>query len=63
VEEGIWKERLRKDASVKGLGSCYRVKGGIYAKKGKSVFAVKGRERRNTSICRGPIKKRVHSTL
>jgi len=63
VEEGIWKERLRKDASAKGLGSCYRVKGGIYAKKGESVFAIKRKERRSTGICRGPIKKRVHLTL
>jgi len=48
---------------VKGLGSYYRVEGGIHAKKGKSVFIIKGRERGNTGIYRGPIKKRVHLTL
>jgi len=60
VEEGIWKEEVRKDTSAKGLGSCYRVKEGIHTKKGESVFAVKGREKGSIGICRGPIKKRVY---
>jgi len=48
---------------VKGLGSCYRVEEEIYAKKEESIFAVKGRKRGSTGICREPIKKRVHLTL
>jgi len=60
VEESIWKEGVRKDASTKGLGPCYRVKGGICAKKGEDLLIVKRRERRDTNICGGSVKERVH---
>ena len=63
VKESIWKEGVRKDASIKDLGSHYRVEEGIYAKKGKSIFAIKERERGSTGICRRLIKKRVYLTL
>ena len=45
MEKSIWKKRVREDTSVKGLGSCNRVKRGVYAKKGEGVFIVEGRER------------------
>ena len=56
VEESIQKEGVGKDASVKGLGSCYRVKRGICAEKGESLLIVKRGERRGTSICGGSVK-------
>ena len=63
VEKSIWKERARKNASAKGLGSCDRVKRGVCAKKGKGVFIVKRREKRDIGICEGPTKKRVYPTF
>jgi len=58
LEKGV-----RKDASAKILGSCYRVERRVCAKKGKSVFIIKRRERRSTGICGGSAKKRVYLTL
>jgi len=63
IEKSIWKERVREDASVKGLGSYNRVKRGVYTKKGKGVFIVEGREKGDTGICGGPTKKRVYPTF
>jgi len=63
VEESIWKEEVRKDTSAKGLGSCYRVKREICAEEGKDLLIVKKGERRDTSICRGSVKKRIHLTF
>jgi len=58
--KGSWKERVRKNASAKGLGSCDKVKRGVCAKKGKGVFIVKRREKGGTGICGGPTKKRIY---
>jgi len=63
VEESIWKERVEKDASAKGLESCYRVKGGICTKKGEDLLVVKRGKRRGASICGGLVEKGIHSTL
>jgi len=63
IEKSIWKERVREDASVKGLGSYNRVKRGVYTKKGEGVFIVEGREKGDTGICGGPTKKRVYLTF
>ena len=63
MEKSIWEEKVRKNASVKGLGSCDRVKRGVCAKKGKGVFIVEERERRGTGICRELTKKRVYLTF
>jgi len=48
---------------VKGLGSCNRVKRGVYTKKEEGVFIVEGRERGGTGIHEGPTKKRVYLTF
>jgi len=45
---------------MKGLGSCDRVKRGVYAKKEEGVFIVERRKGGSTGICRGPTKKRVY---
>ena len=63
IEKSIWEERVGKNASVKGLGLCDRVKRGVCAKKEEGVFIVEGRERGDTSICGGPTKKRVYLTF
>jgi len=63
VEESIWKERVRKNTSAKGLGLYYRVKGEICTKKGEGLLIVERRKRRGTSICRGLVEKGIHSTL
>jgi len=48
---------------VKGLESCDRTKGRLHAKKGESVFSIKGRKRGSTSVCGRPTKKGVHLTI
>ena len=63
VGEGIWKKEVRKNASTKNLGPCHRVEERIYTKKEKGILTVKRGKGRSTSICRGPIKKRIHPTL
>jgi len=63
VKKSIWEERVRKNASVKGLGLCNRVKRGVCAKKGEGVFIIKGREKGDIGICEGPTKKRVYLTF
>jgi len=35
VEESIWKEGVRENASIKDLGSCHRIKEEAHTKKGK----------------------------
>jgi len=61
MEESIWKERIKKDTSVKGLGLCNRIKERVYAKEGKGIFTVQRRERGSANICGGSAKKRVYS--
>jgi len=63
IEKSIWEEKVGKNASAKGLGSCDRVKRGVYAKKEEGIFIVEGREGGSTGICRGPTKKRVYLTF
>ena len=63
IEEGILEKGIGKDASAQGLGSHHRVEGRIYTKKRKGIFIVKGRKRRDASICKGPIKKKIHPIL
>jgi len=63
VEESIWKERVRKDASMKGLGLCYRVKERICTKKGEGLLVVKRGKRGDASICRRSVEKGIYSTL
>ena len=63
VEKGVWKERVRKNASVKGLGSRNRTKRRFYAEKVESVLLVEGRKRESTSICERPIEKGVYLTF
>jgi len=63
IEKGIWKERVREDASTKDLGPCNRVKRRLHAKKREGVLTVKGRERGGTSICRRPVEKGIYLTL
>ena len=63
MEESLWKKGVRKDASVKGLGPCDRVKRGVFTKEREGVFIVERREGRSISICGRSTAKRVYTTL
>ena len=60
VGEGIQEKEVRKNASTKNLGLCYRVEGGIYTKKGKGILTVQGEKRGGASICRRLTKERIY---
>ena len=63
MEKGTQKKEVRKNASTKNLGPCYRVKGRIYTKKGKDILTVQGEKGEGTGVCRRPAKKRIHLTF
>jgi len=63
MEESIWKERVRKNASVKGLGLRDWVKGRVYTEEREGVFIVKIGKGESASIHKRPTKKRVYLTL
>jgi len=63
MEKSIWKKGVREDTSVEGLGPYNRVKGGVYTKKGKSVFTIKRRKRGSIGIHGEPTEKRVYLTF
>jgi len=48
---------------MKDLGLCYRIKGGIYAKKGKSILTIEREKRGGTDICGRPVEEGIYSTL
>jgi len=48
---------------MKDLGPCHRIKGRIYAKKGKSILTIKREKRGSTDICRRPVEERIYLTL
>jgi len=60
MREGIQEKEVRKNASTKNLGPCYRVEGGIYTKKGKGILTVQGGKGGGTSICRRSAKERIY---
>ena len=45
MKKSIWKERVRKNASVKSLGPCDRAKRGVYTQEGQSIFTIKGKKK------------------
>jgi len=63
VEKSIWEKGVGEDASTKGLGPRHRIERRVHAKEEKGIFTVKRRKRRDTSICGGSIKERIHLTL
>jgi len=63
MKKGLWKKRVRKNASAKGLGSHNRVERGVYTKERKSIFIVERRKGGSTSICGRSVTKRVHPSL
>jgi len=46
MEKGVWKKRVRKNASTENLGSWDRIKRKLCAKEGESVFSIEGRKRK-----------------
>jgi len=63
MKESIWKERVREDASVKGLGPCNRVERRLRTKKKEGVLIVKREERGGISICGRPVEKGIYLTF
>jgi len=63
MKKSIWKERVRKNASVKSLGPCDTAKRGVYTQEGQSIFTIKEKKRESTSICRGLAKERIYLTF
>ena len=63
MEENVWKKGVGKDASTKNLGPCHRIKGGIYAKKGESIFTIQRGKRRSTGICGRSVEEGIYPTL
>ena len=57
--EGIWKKKVRKNASVKDLGPCHRIER-IHAKKEKGILIVEEGRGRSTSICGRSVEERIH---
>jgi len=51
IEESVQKERIREDASAKGLGPYNRVERRLRAKKREGVLIIKREKRGGTSIC------------
>ena len=54
VKKGVQKNRVRENASTKGLGSCNWIKEGICTKERKGVFTIK-EKKRSAGLCRGSI--------
>ena len=63
MKESIWKKGVGKDASTKDLGPCYRIKGGIYTKKGESILAIEREKGGSTDICGRLVKEGIYPTL
>jgi len=63
VEEGLWEKGIRKNASMKGLGSRDRVERRIYTEEEKGVFIIKRRKGGCASVHGRSTAERVHSTL
>ena len=62
VGEGIWKKEVGKNASMKNLGLCHRVKGRIYTKKGKGILSREEREEVQVFV-EDQLRKRIHLTF
>ena len=60
VKESIWEERIGKNVYQQAMEPCDRVEREICAKEGESVFTVKRRKRRDTSIHRKSTVKEIY---
>jgi len=63
IEKSIWKERVREDASAKGLEPCNRIEGRLCATEREGVLIVKGEEKESTSICGRSVEKEIYLTF
>ena len=51
MDKSFWKETVGKNANQKSVGSYNRNEGGVCAKKGKGISAVKRRKRGSEGVC------------
>ena len=63
MEESIWKKGVRKNAGMKDLGPCHRIKEGIYAKKGESILTIEREKRGSIDVCERPVEEGIYPTL
>jgi len=60
VEKGVWKKKVRENASAKGLGPYHRIERGVCTKKGKDILFVEGEKGGSTGICGESVEERIH---
>ena len=63
MDQGIWKETIRKDADEEDIGSCDRSEGEVCAKKGKGLPIVEGEKRGSKGVYSGAAEERVYLTV
>ena len=63
VEESIWKKGVGKNAGMKDLGPCHRIKEGIYTKKEESILAIERGKGGSTDICGRLVEEEIYLTL
>ena len=48
---------------MENLGSCHRIKKGVYTKERKGILIIERRKRGGIDICGRPAEKRIYPTL
>ena len=61
--KGIQEKEVGKNASMKNLGPCHRIKRGVCTKKEKGVLIVKGGKGESTGIHGRSVEERIHLTF
>jgi len=63
MDKSFWKETVRKNADKKNMGLCNRSKERVYTEEGKSLSAVKRRERGGKRVHQRAVVKRIHPAI
>ena len=63
MEASIWKEGVGKNVHKKTIKLYNRIEERVCAKKRKGILTIKGGKRKSTSICKGPVTKRIHPAV
>ena len=63
MKASIWKEGVGKNVHKKTIKLYNRIEERVCAKKRKGILAIKGGKRKSTSICKGPVTKRIHPAV
>jgi len=60
MNKSFWKETVKKNTDKKNMGLCNRSEGRVYTEKGKSLSAVKRRERGGKRVYQRAVVERIH---